>query len=283
MTEDPKVEPKLEQHPLPADIFAQEDVRYVQIMGLQDTGTNLLHSMLWANFPQIVFFCETKSKGPRVRDGLWKHANLRLTQKAMSKEVKDSLRHHKVSLLAMVRQPLSWLQSIHKAPYELWNCTLGKEWLSRQCLHPVPAGYSSIDRELMDDTFRRFPNIVSIWKYWVQAYMNLGEAGDLFAGGSMVIRYEDLVLDPQGTMRKVADLIGVKLPGEIQYPLEPAKNHGRAVGYSEAVEKIRKKTYLLNYSKAEIFEACDLLKDSAAEAFAYHDCDQMTALLRKWA
>merc|ERR1719486_1857481 len=99
-----------------------------------NTGTNLLCELVRSNFA-----------GTHCVEYVWKHLRPSLIASASPpkdwwtrKEYGDTIPKDfgkKVLGLAMVRNPLSWLTSVQKAPYELVNCVGGSvsETLTKWC------------------------------------------------------------------------------------------------------------------------------------------------------
>merc|ERR1719506_2098195 len=79
----------------------------VFVLGQFNTGTNLLEKLFMQNFHYAV-----KEHVRTVK--VWKH--LRPTELAGLGVAKDAV------LLVCLRDPLSWLRSMRKAPYDLKNC-----------------------------------------------------------------------------------------------------------------------------------------------------------------
>jgi len=239
--------------------------RAVHIFGLQNTGTNLLYQMLALNLrlseldeqnPQIDFYAARS----RVFHGIWKHANLAVLLDRFP-DCPHSLSDRGVVPLVMVRNPMSWMQSVRKAPYNLKYCTSGNDWLVRECFHPGPIG---------KPPGLRFQNLQSVWVEWMQAYNNMTAYG---FRKPIIIRYEDLVQHPNRVMAELARELNVTIPEHIIRMEAPSKLHGDAVGHSDALQKILKKTYLDLYSGSEKESACASLDKELMNRHGYHDCD----------
>lgn len=185
--------------------------RNVQVLGLQHTGTSLFSAMLRAAFGSRltmhgpVYSSAMGSDAPAAAAGIWKHADIEaLHDNGEMGAVEGS----DVYALAMVRDPFSWLEAMHKEPLELWQCTWGSaanvtSWLTRACIHEKPGGeFSTLSKG-------RYPSVGGVWSHWVQSYEEATRFG--FKKG-LEIRYEDLIADPQHEMVRVAKFLGIDPP-----------------------------------------------------------------------
>lgn len=256
---------------------AAKKKRGVQILGLQDTGTNLLYSMLRQNFVGQLTYYTGAGKSWSDR-GIWKHANV-WAKFSNEPEKFKPIQDGNVVAIAMVREPLSWLQSIQKAPYELKKCTWGDDWLSRPCEHPLPAGYPDIEPEDAPEGVQALRRVVppqqysslgEVWNQWTVNYENLTAAG--FADG-IVISYEDLVLHPKKVMRRIASRLGFEELQNIAIKETAAKTHGSSLCRQEAIGKIFTRTYLPLFKNGQRWAACTALSKDVMHKYGYRDCD----------
>jgi len=245
----------------------------VQAFGLQDTGTNLLWAILHANFGNKLIYHDAfyPANDGMHQKGLWKHANVELINQTFPESKRLSLIGGDVVAIALVREPMSWLRSIHKAPYELKGCVQGDDWLFRQCTHKHPGGYIPVPKAT-------FANMATIWAEWVKAYLRLKDFGYKDA---LIIRYEDLVKNPKLTMERIAKVLNMTLPKDVTVPTDPAKKHGFAVGYREAYTKITNRSYLLEYQPDDALKVCRELEKYRQELFRYNYTDCYDVLYRK--
>lgn len=238
----------------------------VEVMGIQDTGTNLLAALLYANFGgQIVHFDSTANA---EKKGVWKHAHMGWIDGNVPRAF-DNLRAHKVVPLVMVRNPLSWLQAIKEAPYELAACVAGGDWLQKPCIHQYPAGY--VQGEYGYYGRAVLENVLGVWGRWTQSYnASLSKYFDKV----IFLKYEDLVLDTEKTLRKIAAELGVMLPEKVDIIEGALENRGAAIGHAAAVQKILNKEHLLEFSDKELRIACNELQSFAeiVDKLGYRDC-----------
>jgi len=234
----------------------------VQILGLQDTGTNLLHAILSTNFGSQVTMIT--SYNPGDRHGLWKHSFMKWVDRCCKEEF-GILHNHGVIPFVMVRNPLSWLQSIKKAPYELENCVARSNWLESDCTHQQPAG------PMPNSGVAHFEHLSEIWGQWTESYAPvLGQYFDQV----MILKYEDVVQDTEKAVRRIATAMHLQMPGSIDVVQGPAKNHGRAVGHDAAIKKIKNKEYMRAYSTAELSMICKQLMAFQRQLlqYGYDEC-----------
>lgn len=249
----------------------------VEVLGLQDTGTNLLVSMLLLNFGQRLRYYDwsnPKNATGNFRNGLWKHSNLRTKYEAEPQDV-EVLGRQNVTGVIMVREPLSWLQSMRKAPYELgycvmWSDTSESKWLVRKCKHPHPAGFQSIVNKTV------YTNMEEIWNNWTRADYYAEQYG---WKSHMIIRYEDLIRNPFGELDRIAAHLGMAHPAPWLMRSTSAKSHGDSLGRRAALQKLRYKTYLDEYFPNQTTTACRLLDAEMMTAYNYLDCEH---ILKGW-
>jgi len=235
----------------------------LEVMGLQDTGTNLLTSLLNKNFGSQITLLDAAFGGDR--HGVWKHSNMGFID-LKRPELFDNLKKQNAVPVVVVRDPLSWLQSIKKAPYELNNCVQGTNWLSKPCMHRVPAGYA---KPLVGPAYFHF--LSGLWGNWTESYsVALGKN----FRKTVILRYEDLVLRTEDTLRSLANVLGLEMPPEVMVVESPAKNHGEALGRVAAIDKIEKELFLDQYTDKELSMVCGQLMNwrDALTDFHYTKC-----------
>lgn len=233
----------------------------VEVLGLQDTGTNLINQLLYHNFKtQLAHFDSTRKDSQK---GIWKHAYVKYIDEFCPAEF-DNLVKNDVVPIVMVRNPLSWLQSIRKAPYELSHCVQAEGWYG-PCTHKKPAGY-------VDEQVPPFygQHLSGIWGRWTESYEPVLHS---YFKQVIMLRYEDLVLNTTAVLRHVAELLNLTLPDTFDIIESPAKSHGDAVGRAAAIQRIQNREYLQNYEPEELTEICRELKyfSSVTARFSYTD------------
>jgi hypothetical protein len=226
----------------------------VLVMGLQNTGTNLMLEMLPLNFPHLVAL-----KNVERNAFLFKHVK----PSEITPEQVEKIREGEVLALAMVRNPLSWLQSTKHNPYHFKQCTRKRNWLTGQCSVCAHRGCA-----MFGGNGESRPNIESFWNEYNEEYEHLARHG--FAAAT-VVRYEDLVLDTESILQRIAAQTGQKAPKAARQVYDRAKPAG--VGRVEAVRKLETKAYLDKYSARERHAACKRLDRDLMRLFGYTDCD----------
>jgi len=231
-------------------------------MGLWNTGTNLLWKLLHKNFGPIR---HSRKIGPKGS----KHS--KPTDAVECYQDKPGAFKDMVTV-AMVRNPLSWIQSMRKAPYPFESCASSNRWNSSdlwatadckfnvRCLNPL----RPYTREV------HVSNIEFVWNEWTSQYNRLHQLG---FGAPVVISYEELVLDTAGALSKIAAAMRVPAPTVVKQQYEPAKRHGKPSGHAAAVMKLETKSYLNMYTEETRREVCARLNRTLMRAHGYHDCD----------
>mmetsp|Transcript_25839 Transcript_25839/g.35993 ORF Transcript_25839/g.35993 Transcript_25839/m.35993 type:complete len:178 (-) Transcript_25839:214-747(-) len=155
----------------------------------------------------------------------------------------------------MVRNPISHLVSWKKAGYEMVNCTK-QSWesiMSSDCSFGRPIRHHPV-------TFHfKAPGLVNVWNVYVKGYLELAKRHENF----LIVRYEDLVVDPDAVVRALAQFEGVKVPEHIEHVGPPAKKCGSPEGRSAALQKILQHEYL--------FEETEPVKDYVPQICASVD------------
>lgn len=241
-------------------------LHYVQLYGPFNTGTNLLQQLLQKNFPGQIF----------VREPVWKHSSLRNLLKEQP-HVRSSLASSGPAI-AVVRDPLSWLQSMKKAGYDLKSCTESPMWLQAGCRLPEKGGLYSTNGCLHCSSVpahRRpvmFDDLMHFWNSYTEDYLNLASFGPT---SFTVMRYEDLVFHTEDLMDRVADLVGIPHPANFKQQEASAKNHGSSNGRQKAIDKLNSKSYMAAYLPGEVSTACAGLDGNVLHKEDYHDCDNV--------
>jgi len=253
---------------------------HVQIMGLFDTGTNLLTELIQQNFePSVHVYdmpkpngrywsmaqtpgCVDERDGGRYLCSFWKHANLDVLRARSGVRLQEQAGHHVIGL-AMIRDPLSWLQSIRKEGYDFaknGNRVDTPDWLRRKVTaSPVFYGNSG-------DV--SWPSLVAIWNNQTRSYQNLKAYG---FEKSLVIRYEDLVVNTTRVMQRIKRALGMPML-HVFSQVEESAMWGDSIGHDAAVAKIRTQQYLQNYTQTEMTEACQRIDTAMAARHGYHVC-----------
>eukprot|EP00440_Ansanella_granifera_P046660 gb/GFBE01050529.1/.p1 GENE.gb/GFBE01050529.1/~~gb/GFBE01050529.1/.p1 ORF type:complete len:489 (+),score=72.92 gb/GFBE01050529.1/:1-1467(+) len=250
----------------------------VQILGMYDSGTNLLADTIMLNFP----VCDAKYEGASsqtlrpVTDvcvrlgGLIKHSNpLSLLGAALGQEVhhfNSSMQEinskNAVLIVAMVRDPLSQLTSWRKAAYEMVHCirnttdwTYLDRWITPNCTFDQHG-----QRENNRNTGRaggNFTSLPDVWNSYVQGYFSLRAHGGY--KHVEILRYEDLVMNTTRIVHRLATLMSLEPPDRIALETGFAKAHGYPRSRTTAAARIRGKQYIDDFLPEELTLACERL------------------------
>jgi hypothetical protein len=244
----------------------------LQILGMYNSGTNLLTQLIKKNLPEA-------HPAAYPPDAVWKHAKL----SALSPGLRRELRRH--AAVAMLRSPLAWLASLEKAPYNLADCTEGADWLTEPCQMPEtwrnagdpggpppPGTVALLGGASVPVPFvqNRIPleNVEAVWNRWAADYAHLSA----FVRASIVVRYEDLVRSPEHELARIAALVGGKVRSPFVMQDAPAKGHGRPLNRTAALAKLEQRAYLGLFSDADRRAACARLDGALMAKFGYDDC-----------
>jgi len=196
--------------------------------GMFDSGTNLMDAYKILNFKapkKLEFF---KHLPPMIQNGV------DYQKEYFEPRLKQFKKEGNEGIVAMVRNPISHLVSWKKAGYDLHKCS-ELPWetvLSSTC-------------KFQHGRFPQFhfeaPGLVNVWNKYVRGYLELAEKHDNF----MIVRFEDLVIDPEATVAAVAKFQGLKVPDPLVHVYAPAKPSGTPSGRSEALSKIQDHQYLV--------------------------------------
>jgi hypothetical protein len=248
------------------------------IAGQYDTGTNLLKKLLRLNFPEISAAHVPQQYEDReptqewihqlqARDYFWKHTK----PSNIKPDVAERYSKDGVVVLVMVRDPLSWLQSMKKEAYDLNDCARRPTWLTAPCT-TRPFFWEQGLR--VPQPAKEFSSLMEIWNEWTRDYEHMHDFG--FAN-AVVIRYEDLVLNTEEELNKVARALALPEKHSISQVVQAAKNHGHSLNRDGAVDKLKGRSYLKQYTDEERREVCDRLDKKLLSDYDYTDCDELSS------
>jgi hypothetical protein len=237
--------------------------RYV-IAGQYNTGTNLLAKLVDLNFGGLRQEDQFFHGGPANYDThFWKHTK----PSNMKPRVRADIERRRVVALVMVRDPMSWLQSMKKAPYDLSACVNRYDWLTAPC--STPPTYNNM-KGSVPQTVLHFQNIEAHWNEWTRDYRHMKDFG---FSDAVVLRYEDLVLDTEAQLAHIANVLKLPAPAYVRQLHTSAKSHGASNGRAAAILKLKTKPYLNSYTPAQKVAACDRLDKGLLQALKYsEDC-----------
>lgn len=261
-------------------VIAQTNLK---LLGLQHTGTHLLDKVLMNGFGASIPVHDPNLVSVE-KCGFWKHACLS-DLKANAPSHFDGCASDSFVGLAMIRNPLSWLQALRRSdPYELGECVQGEEWHSKSCTFAASCESSYRCMSKLPEV--TYPNIEAIWSRWNKDYETL----ERFFPSHLLIRYEDLVQDPEKVLRQVGRVGNLTVAANVQPVLDAAQLLGSALASNahgvptpgllgnvrdEALEDIRSRSYLEKYSDEELQQVCKQLDIDLMHRHGYNDCDEV--------
>lgn len=255
---------------------AKKPAKHVQILGLFDTGTNLLEEMVKDNFPSL--HLETVNESTPF---IWKHtlSGAKAIYKAISKNLPSTSSPEDVVVLAMVRSPIASIVSLKKAPYSLMACTdktyaeMGKPCIGyvndtdhtrgpwyNETVHRASHIYDVPDKARYHA--EQFNATMQVYNDYVNQYKELKKLSAF--KDVLIIPYEDLVLHPDKIMHEVAQVIGQDAPAQIQVATTSAKDHGESVDRNQALAKLKGRDWLKEFHNDPdgLFALCKYLNRS---------------------
>lgn len=256
--------------------------RHVQILGLFNSGTNLLEKILNLNFgnqvllhsdfkPMAKFWlmaqedvCYADEYPNRQTCSLWKHADLELVRRRAPKRFQQ-FEADDVVAIAIVRDPLAWLQGVRKAPYELGNNISQDDWLTRSYTLRKD-WYGGPPRE-------GYPSLSEAWNSHTHSYDSLSQYG---FRRNIAIRYEDVVMNLEKAIQTIADVLELPTPTFVSQ-LEDSAKFGDSHGHEEAKRLIEGNVYQKMFSQSEKKKACARLDMDIMHQHGYHSCDEQPA------
>lgn len=263
--------------------------KYVQILGLFDTGTNLLEKMMMINFPNLhTSRSRTSEYGDSRNPFVWKHSDAGAEE--IVRGVKEGLRKtesmNDVVAIAMVRSPIANMVSLRKAPYNVEPCIL-RPYAE---MHDSCVGYVG-DTHDFPLRVKFFRTTMDIYNSYLKQYQQLKELNEF--RDVLIVRYEDLLLDPKLVMQQIAEATGQQLPADVNVLSLASKNHGSPLSRQQALDRLNKRTYLDEFANntAGLALLCrdldkSLVKDMVEGSFREkasqvrytRDCDNMEVL-----
>jgi len=232
----------------------------IKIMGPYDSGTNYLSKLMQANNLEEHHILDP-SINERVVEGGWKHWPEQYAPDDLFTD-KDRL------VIYLVRHPLSWFQSIKKATYDI-SCedVVGtgacdfdfqklrwtRQWTNLNLLNAV-GGQSG--------TVVHFNNLASIWNLYYDGYLNQNKLP------MMMVRYEDLLTQPEVVLTAIASALGTALDGKFNEVTEKAKpDYSR--DFSSAYNWNVKKQFLTEYTNEDLMRLHGQVDQKLIEQFGY--------------
>jgi GR25 family glycosyltransferase involved in LPS biosynthesis len=265
----------------------------VSILGMYNSGTNLLYKLFYANIekPLNIELCKNRS-GWAYCGRVWKHTHPKRLSEAISLRP-DYGDFNQTIAIVLVRHPFSQIHSLETGEnYDVRcgapkNLPTGKRVdINHTCVYVKPTGValqSQMGNERIElpicprkdrprNSRQCWENVAEGWNSYVGAYLS---GLDSLFKQVKIIRYEDLVEAPERTMR---DLMQVVAPDPGQHRLKPwgvayegaSKKLDRK--RSDALMKLNEKNYGANFTEDELNFLCSQLDKHLMGRLGYHGC-----------
>lgn len=237
-----------------------------KIMGHFNTGTHLIRELIVATFGDAVDVASPDEVG-FSNCTFWKHSPLRLVPDENSAPCNRS----NIIGISVVRNPFSWLESLHSNPYDLESCTQGKDWLIRNCSFP-----DEITEKLPQLRGVSYPSVEDIWNQWTEDYEFLRP--QIF-NKSLLFTYEEMVLDTSKLLDRIAKISNLTIPtnqskvsalmAKQAVPWVSQASNSRTL----AAQKIKTSEFMKSFQPAAIDVMCSRLNIRAMRRYGYTECD----------
>lgn len=249
---------KLARRPRPGTEFDD-----VVILGMHNSGTNLLYSMFhhYVERGTQHEYCKGYARKGYCGD-IWRHINpnrLRLFDGTLDRTL----------AIILVRHPLSQLRFLQASPY----LTCGNSRLTEPCRCKkdvnVTAGpiMSQVPRPLCDTDDASVPcwqSLVGGWNSHAAGYHEL----DRLFKRVLIVRYEDLVESPADVLRQIEDALNVTskltMTNKSRFLTAPSRLY--------AVKALRAPSYRTELSRAELKNFCGAIDKGHLFRLGYHGC-----------
>jgi len=238
---------------------------HFKIMGHFNTGTHLIRELIVKAFGEAVNVASPDEVG--FSDcTFWKHSPLRLVPE---KNLAPCNRSSVIGI-SVVRNPFSWLESLHSHSYDLDSCTKGEDWLGRSCLYP-----DAIESVMPQLRGVSYSSVEDIWNKWTSDYTFLQP--QIF-NRSLVLTYESIVLNTSNVLERIANLSNVTLANVAKVSTLMAK---QAVPWAEkannasndAAQKITTNKFMDFFKPEQIERMCSRLNITSMHRYGYTQCD----------
>ena len=247
--------------------------------GLFNTGTNFLEQMLYLNCQIPDSTIPTNGMRRNVPWGKHTPASWRLHFEA---QVDGGVSHTDTLPIVMVKDPMTWMQSMCRHPYAAqWKHT------QKHCPNLVPNGSDeeagirgrgpenaievSIRYNGNKDGTTHHDSLADLWNDWYGAYYEADYP-------RLIVRYEDLLFYPEFVVTKICQCAGGKIKFEnFQFEANPAKGgaaHDGSSGLAEATVKYGKaENRFVGFDAKDKSFAANHLRRDLMQAFRYLPID----------
>lgn len=253
----------------------------IQILGMFDSGTNLLQQLMLKNLASLKMSSLTFEPAPRGgrcgAAGIWKHFppeeldRSKIDRYLTSDSVMRDFANTKV--VAIVRSPAAQLIGWQKAGYNIKKCTTKgmhdppADWITRQCTWRCTD--QELDCPFQQGTFH-VASVVEQWNAYGRGYRALTQQYPHM----VILKYEDLVLEPEAAIGQVATIVDDTVNRDFEMVESSAKTHGGSHGRDEAIQDISEHLYLQHLTKEERTAICARVDGELLSHFGYElDCE----------
>ncbi len=187
---------------------------YLKIYGERNTGTTYLQALIQQNLHATPLRGTAPRRWRRLARGREWPIDLyfRLTfprnlgWKHRMAPTQDQLARIRIPLdqlhfLIIVKNPYAWLLSLYRRPYHYQGALTDFDTF-------LTSPWPTVGREHHPEPF---PNPMALWNAKYASYLRL-----LTQHSGQVLRYEDLLADPQETLTQVADTLGIRQQPQFQ-------------------------------------------------------------------
>jgi hypothetical protein len=237
----------------------------VQLLGMMASGTNLMMSLISRNLRA------------RVLDKLdlgfglfWKHSPVQQTLKGRSHQ---KAHFQKVNGLAIVRNPLALVARY--VGQGAWKNMCGRHWerltspeLGQHC---GPAATVAPDWDGGARYVVEAASIGALWNDYAASYLN--ELSGLGFNHTLVLRYEDLLEEPEAALKQVAEFLGLQQPSKVEFPERPQGPSSHGTSRTQALDEYLTQAHLNAYSPEAKRAACTSLDRKLMRELRYFDCE----------
>jgi hypothetical protein len=251
------------------------------ILEMYNSGSNLFYKLLNANIekPLNIELCKNYS-GWGYCGRVWKHTHPRRISEAIRLRP-DYGDFNQTVALVLVRHPFALIHSIQAGENYDVRCGEPNELptgksidIKKRCSYVPPTG-SALQSQMGNERIKDpicpiygrvcWGSVAEGWNSYVKGY--LYSLNDMFKQVK-IIRYEDLVLAPERTMRNLG------LEDGLNWDWKPLEVAAKQLGgnRADALRKLAEKNYGANYTNDELQFLCRKLDKHLMGRLGYHGC-----------
>jgi hypothetical protein len=272
----------------------------IRVAGMFGSGTNLMQAFLELNFGLSVSEAKgTCLVGASVYEersqvgcaGFWKHTQ---PYRMAYFDADNATELRPTTLVAMVRNPVSQMVSWLRQHFNLYPCFASSIESSGECkpdeyrdcptcsLSYYPCGDNTTDAlstnfgaapsdpSQLVSAGLPYPSIMDVWNSYGTGYEFLAQGNVPMK--VIVVRYEDLVQDPDVVLKQIATGLGAEVPNGARVVEENARTFDpNAKDREAALEYIEQKLYQLYFSETTRKLMCEKFDIKLLTMLGYQD------------